>query len=205
VTQKASPWTKERRFGKTGRIVPFPETAVVYLAPPSNRPDIPALELASVILSGGESSRLNESLVRDQQTAQEAEFGEHDKLDGGLLYFMGIASEGHNSAETEKAWYVELKKNQDKGVTAKELEKAKNQLITRALRMREDNDGRAIAIEQAIAYQGDAKAVNKDIDALNAVTVADIQRVMNKYINDNNRVVIFYNQAAKAEGEGNEK
>jgi zinc protease len=105
----------------------------------------------------------------------------------------------------EKAWYAVLKKIQDKGVTAKELEKAKNQLITRALRMREDNDGRAIVIERAIAYLGDAKAVNKEIDALNAVTAADIQRVMKKYMNDNNRVVIFYNQAAKAEGESNEK
>jgi zinc protease len=205
VTVKESPWNKERRFEKTGPIVPFPATAVVYLAPPSNHQDIPALKLAAVILSGGESSRLNESLVRDQQIAQQVEFDADDKVDGGILYFLGIASEGHNSAEIEKAWYAELKKIQDKGVTEKELAKAKNQLTTRALRMREDNDGRAIVIERAIAYLGDAKAVNKEIDALNAVTAADIQRVMKKYMNDNNRVVIFYNQAAKAEGEGNEK
>lgn len=206
VTEKEPQWTKERRFEKTAPIVPFPATAIVYLAPPSNSPDIPALQLAEVILSGGESSRLNETIIRTQKIAQEASFNVDVKLDGGLLYFFGIASEGHNSAEMEKAWYAELKKMQDDPVSARELEKAKNQLTTRALRIRENSDGRAIAIERAIAYQGDPNAVNKDIDELNAVTIGDIQRVMKKYFNDNNRVVIFYNQAeTKAEGETNEK
>ncbi len=205
VTEKESPWTKERRFEETAPIVPFPATGVVYLAPPSNSPDMPALELAEIILSGGESSRLNESIVRTQKIAQDASFNVDTKLDGGLLFFLGIASDGHNSPEMEKAWYAELKKMQDAPVSARELEKAKNQLITRTLRRRENSDGRAIAIENAIAYQGDPKAVNKDIDELNAVTAADIQRVMKKYFNDNNRVVIFYNQAKKAEGETNEK
>jgi len=205
VTEKESAWTKERRFEETAPIVPFPATGVVYLAPPSNSSDMPALQLAEVILSGGESSRLNESLVRTQQISQDASFNVDVKLDGGLLFFLGIASEGHNSAEMEKAWYAELKKMQDAPVSAKELEKAKNQLITRTLRRRENSDGRAIAIENAIAYQGDPKAVNKDIAELNAVTAADIQRVMKKYFNDNNRVVIFYNQAEKAEVKTNEK
>ncbi len=205
VTETESPWTKERRFEESAPIVPFPATGVVYLAPPSNSPDMAALELAEVILSGGESSRLNETIVRTLQIAQEASFNVDTKLDGGLLFFLGIASEGHNSAEMEKAWYAELKKMQDTPVSARELEKAKNQLITLTLQRRENSDGRAIAIENAIAYQGDPRAVNKDIAELNAVTAADIQRVMKKYFNDNNRVVIFYNQAKKAEGETNDK
>src|SRR5690606_23719855 len=54
VTEKESPWTKERRFEKSGPIVPSPATAVDYLAPRSDSPDLPALDLASVILSRGE-------------------------------------------------------------------------------------------------------------------------------------------------------
>lgn len=195
VTIKEDEWTKERRYNETAPIVPFPATAITYLAPDSKSADIPALRLAETILSGGESSRLYNELVRNQQIAQEASFDADIRLDKGLLYFLGIASEGHTSEELEKSWLAELKKIQDSGVTAQELEKAKNQLITQTLRDRENNDGKAIAIERAVAYQGDPTAVNSDIQKLQAVTTADIQRVMKKYFADNNRVVIYYSQA----------
>ena len=65
-------------------------------------------------------------------------------------------------------------------------------MIADAVRGRENNDGKAIAIERAIAYQHDPKAVNSTVQALQAVTAADVQRVMKKYFNDNNRVVIYY-------------
>ena len=195
VTIKETDWTKERRYNKTAPIVPFPATAITYLAPESKSADIPALRLAETILSGGESSRLYNELVRNQQIAQEASFNLDYKLERGLLYFLGIASEGHTSEEMEKSWLAELKKIQDSGVTAQELEKAKNQLITQTLRDRENNDGKAIAIERAVAYLGDPTAVNSDIQKLQAVTAADIQRVMKKYFTDKNRVVIYYSQA----------
>jgi zinc protease len=195
VTVTEPEWTQERRYMQTAPIVPFPATAITYLAPPSKSADVPALRLAETILSGGESSRLYQELVRNQQIAQEASFNADIRVDKGLLYFLGIASEGHTSEELEKAFLAELKKMQDAPVSAKELEKAKNQLITRTLRSRETNDGKAIAIERAIAYQGDPTAVNSDIQKLQAVTAADIQRVMQKYFTDKNRVVIYYNQA----------
>lgn len=201
VNVKEDEWTKERRFNETAPIVPFPATVITYLAPESKNADVPALRLAESILSGGESSRLYNELVRNQQIAQEASFNADIKVDRGLLYFFGIASEGHTSEELEKSLLAELKKIQDSGVTAQELEKAKNQLITQALRARENNDGKAIAIERAVAYLGDPTAVNSDIQKLQAVTIADIQRVMKKYFTDNNRAVIYYSQA---KGEANE-
>lgn len=197
VTVSEPAWTAERRYEETAPIVPFPATAINYLAPKSNSADMPVLRLAETILSGGESSRLYQEMVRNQQIAQEASFNIDLKVDGGLLSFVGIASEAHTSAELEKAFLTELKKIQENPVDVKELEKAKNQLITQTLRRRENNDGRAIAIERAVAYQGDPTAVNSDIQKLNAVTVADVQRVMKKYFTDKNRVVIYYNQAKK--------
>ncbi len=194
VTVTEPEWIMERRYTKTAPIVPFPAAAIVYQAPTSKSADIPALRLANTILSGGESSRLYQELIRNSQIAQEASFNLDNRVDKGLLYFMGIASEGHTSAELEKAFLSELKKIQESLVSAKELEKAKNQLITQTLRSRENNDGKAVAIERAVAYQGDPTAVNSEIQKLQAVTPADIQRVMNKYFTDKNRVVIYYEQ-----------
>jgi predicted Zn-dependent peptidase len=39
---------------------------------------------------------------------------------------------------------------------------------------------------------GDASRVNSDISKVQAVTASDVQRVMKKYFNDTNRVVITY-------------
>jgi len=194
-------WTTERRFNETAPRVPFPATAIVYRAPKTTSPDIPALRLASAILSGGESSRMYQSLVRTQQIAQQADLDLELNTEGGRMSLIGIGSDKGTSENLEKALLAELKKIQDSGVTAKELEKAKNQLISRAIRARETNDGKAIAIERAVAYVGDPKAVNNEVAQLQAVTSADIQRVMKQYFRDNNRVVIYYNQAKPAEGE----
>ncbi len=184
--------TEEKRFKETAPNVPFPAVAITYLAPDSKDKDVPALKIAETILSGGESSRLYQELVYKQQIAQEAAFNADIRADRGLLYFYAIASEGKTPEELEKALLAELLKAQSTPVTAKELAKAKNQLITKTLQEREQNDGKALAIERAIAYQGDPNAVNTDIAKLQAVTVADVQRVMKKYFTDKNRVVIYY-------------
>ena len=195
VTEVEPDWTTERRFKETGPRVPFPATAIVYRAPRTNNPDIPALRLASAILSGGESSRMYISMVREQQIAQQADLDFELNTEGGRMSLIGIGSEKGTSENLEKAMLAELKKIQDNGVTAKELEKAKNQLIARAVRSLETNDGKAIAIERAVAYLGDPMAVNNEVAKLQAVTASDIQRVMKTYFKDNNRVVIYYNQA----------
>lgn len=194
VTETEPERTEEKRYNDTAPNVPFPAVAITYLAPASKSDDIPALRIAEKILSGGESARLYQSLIYKQQIAQEASFTPDIRVDKGLLYFLAIASEGKGPEELEKALLAELAKIQAKPVTAGELAKAKNLLITETLQQREDNDGKAIAIERAVAYDGDPKAVNTDIQKLQAVTAADVQRVMKKYFTATNRVVIYYTQ-----------
>ena len=189
--------TAERRNMATAPNVPFPAVAITYLAPPSKSADVPALKIAETILSNGESSRLYQELVYKQQIAQEASFSADIRVDKGLLYFYAIGSEGKTPDVLEKALLAELSKIQTSPVAANELEKAKNQLITRTLQEREQNDGKASAIERAVAYMGDPNSVNTDIQKLQAVTVADVQRVMKKYFTDTNRVVIYYQQEAQ--------
>ena len=184
----------EMRHMTTAPNVPFPAVAITYLAPNSKSTDIPALKIAESILANGESSRLYQSLVYKQQIAQEAGFWNDIRVDKGLLVFYSTASEGKTPDMLEKALLAELANIQKSPVTENELAKAKNQLITKTLQDRETNDGKALAIERAVAYMSDPNAVNTDIQKLQAVTAADVQRVMQKYFTDKNRVVIYYQQ-----------
>jgi zinc protease len=72
------------------------------------------------------------------------------------------------------------------------LEKAKNQLVTGQLRERETNNGKAQALGEAAVLLGDPNRINTDIERLQSVTAADVQRVMRQYFTDTNRVVIYY-------------
>jgi zinc protease len=116
-------------------------------------------------------------------------------------------SSDHDVAVGEKALRAEIKKLADRPVAAAELEKAKNLLITDSLRERETNNGKAFAIGQAIVLQKDAAQVNKGLAQLQAVTAADIQRVVRKYLVDAKALVVTYTSEPQkpeepAKGEG---
>ncbi|HEX8567011.1 MAG TPA: pitrilysin family protein [Pyrinomonadaceae bacterium] len=192
--------TEEKRFTVNAPNVPLPAIAITYLAPKANDADLPALEIAENILSGGESSRLYQELIYKQQIAQEAAFYVDDRADKGLMVFYAIAASGKKIADVEKSLLAELKKIQTAAPTAAEIEKAKNQIITNTFAERETNEGKAVALGRAELILGNAAEANNAIEKLRRVTAADVQRVMQKYFTDTNRVVINYqNEPAKGD------
>ena len=103
-----------------------------------------------------------------------------------------VLASGKKPEEGERALLAEIKKMQDAPVVAAELDKAKNQLVTNELRQRETSNGKALALGSAAVLLGDPNRVNTDLAKLQAVTAADVQRVMKKYFTDANRLVIYY-------------
>jgi zinc protease len=192
VTEVEPARTAEKRQTVKAPNVPLPAVAITYLAPDSKSKDIAALKIAQAILSGGESSRLYQELIYKQQIAQEASFGIDERVDKGLLTFTAVMASGKTPETGEKSLLAELKKIQDAPVSAKELEKAKNSIVANTLRGLETNRGKAFALGNGVIYHNDPNYVNMEIKELQAVTAADVQRVMKQYFNGNNRVVIYY-------------
>jgi zinc protease len=143
-------------------------------------------------MSQGRSSRLYQSLIYQQQVAQSANANADLKEDAGLFELTAIVAAGKKPEEAEAALRAEVKKLQDNPVSAAELEKAKNQVITSQLRQRETNLGKSQTLGGAAVLRGDPNRVNTDLDQLQAVTAADVQRVAKKYFTDANRYVFYY-------------
>jgi zinc protease len=195
--------TQEKRIVEYRPNVPFPALALVYLAPPANDADVPALKVAEAIMSDGESSRLYQSLVYEQQVAQEAFLTLDIREHQGLLALGAIlAGEKGRSEDVERALLDQLDRMQDQLVSKAELDKAKNKLITSELQERETNDGKAFALAYAAVLLDKPDEVNKEIERLQAVTAEDVQRVMKKYFKTNNRVVIYYLPESMRENKG---
>jgi zinc protease len=192
VQTKEADRTGEKRFTEYGANVPLPGVGITYLIPPEKSADAPALTMADIILSQGRSSRLYQALVYQQQVAQSANANADLKEDAGLFQLTAIVANGKKPEDAESALRAEVKKLQDAPVSAAELEKAKNQIITSQLRQRETNNGKANALGQAAVLLGDPNRVNTELEELQAVTAADVQRVAKKYFTDQNRYVFIY-------------
>jgi zinc protease len=197
VQVKESARTTEMRFTERSQNVPLPAIGLTYLTPRQADPDSDALRVADAILSAGESSRLYHSLVYQQQLAAQTDANSDVREDVSLFVITAILSEGKKPEEAERSLLAEIKKMQDAPVSAAELEKAKNQIVTDQLRQRETSNGKALALGEAAVLYGDPNRANSDLSRLQAVTAADIQRVMKKYFTDNNRMVMYYLPEAK--------
>ena len=182
----------EKRFMEYAPNVPLKGVAFTYLTPSNKSEDAAALRMAATILSQGRSSRLYQSLVYQQQLAVSANAGTDLREDAGMFTFTAFAANGKKPEDLEAALRVEIKKFQDAPVSAAELEKAKNQIVTGQLRQRETSLGKSQALGRAAVLLGDPNRINTELDRLQAVTAEDIQRVAQKYLTDNNRYVIYY-------------
>jgi zinc protease len=192
VQTKEAERTGEKRFTEYGANVPLPGVGLTYLVPSEKSDDAPAFIMLDVILSQGRSSRLYQSLIYQQQVAQSANANADLKEDAGLFELTAIVAAGKKPEDAETALRAEIKKLQDAPVPDAELEKAKNQIITSQLRQRETNLGKSQTLGGAAVLRGDPNRVNTDLDRLQAVTAADVQRVAKKYLTDQNRYVFFY-------------
>jgi zinc protease len=192
VTMIEPPRKAPKHFEEHGSNVPLPAVAITWLLPPPSSPDSEVVKLLKAILGDGDSSRFHQSLVYRQQLAQDVIVRLQPREGAGLFVVTSTAASGKTAAAVETALRAEVRNVVDSGVTAAELEKAKNLVMTDALRRRaETNLGKASAIREAVIDHDDASYANKTLERLQAVTAADVQRVAKKVLGAN-PVVITY-------------
>jgi zinc protease len=187
----------DRRVALQGPNVPLPAVAVLWQGPKAAHPDAAALQVASALLSAGESSRLNEALVYRAQAAQAAAFAAELYADAGMLAAYAIAASGQPLAKIEAALLAEIQRLANGPISAAELDKVRTQLLTSALVTRQTPQGKAGAIGKAVLLRGDAKDVNEELARLSAVSATDVQRVLKQMLKGK-RVTVQYTQAAGA-------
>ena len=170
---------------------PLPLVMITCHIPRAGDSDNYALEVASNILSQGESSRIYRDLVYEKQMAVAAG-GETLVLeDPGVFFFYTILQGGHTAEEGEKALLDEVQRLQSEPVSAEELAKAKNQIVSSLVFGRETVQQKADAIGYAAVVLGDVSLVNQQLPLYQKVTAEDVQRVARKYFRPENRNVIY--------------
>jgi len=184
--------TEARHYTVYEANTPLPAVLISYPVPPAADADSAAMEVLDGILSTGESSRLHQALVyRDQIAAQASSYVDSKQGRGNLAVYAILAS-GQTAETGEAALRREIARFRDEPVSAAELQEAKNELLTNALRSRETADGQASAIAEAVVIEGDAAAADRRLAEIAAVTPADIQRVARTWLRDERSAALRY-------------
>ena len=149
--------------------------------------DMPALELLSTILAQGESSRLNQRLVEKEQAAVDAGAFAEAGFDPGLLWVYAMLPPGGDTAKVETLLDDELAKIARDGVTAAELDKARNLKLSAFWRGMATINGKARALGTYEVFNGDYRKAFDAPNAYAAVTAADVQALAKKILRVQNR------------------
>ena len=177
----------------------LPAILTAYRAVPPSHADYPALELLSTIIGGGESSRLNRTLVRDAKVAVAAQslFNPFGPMRGaGIFGALVIANQGVD-VDTLRVRFAREMTTVAQGISAEELAKAKNSWRSSTIFGRQTAIATSEAVHYAAMYLGSPEAINSDAARYEAVTLADLRRVATTYLRPDNSLTLVIVPEAK--------
>ena len=148
-------------------------------------------EMITEILGGGGSSRLYQSLVKEQQLFSNIDCYHFGSTDKGLLAIEGKLVKGRTMEEAEKAIDAELEKIKNTLVSEIELQKVKNKTES----MIAFEDMTIMSRANSLAYYellGNANLMNEELDKYQAITAAEIQEYSQQIFDVNNSNTLRY-------------
>jgi predicted Zn-dependent peptidase len=175
-----------------------PEVDLSWQSVAFGHKDAPALNILGQILST-RTGRLYKGLVLGKQLATEVQAGPGTRRWAGTFEISAEVKEGHTPEEVEQGIYDELEKLKAEDVPEHELQKVKNNFAAYEYRRLASN----MSILMQLIHNdglGDWRQINLAGAKHQAVTAADLRRVVNKYFTRERRSVATYTRKPNASG-----
>ncbi len=171
-----APQTEPRDF--TLELVSEPWDLEGYHRPGQRDPDHVVYALIDSILTGGRTARLYKALVEPQIAL---DVGSANGFPGdkqaSVLLLYGLTAPGHTVDEIAVGLQAELERLKNEPVDATTLDRVKTQSRAGLLGVLDSNDGMANLLTEYEAKTGSWRNVFVELQAIEAVSAADVQRV----------------------------
>ena len=184
------------RFRTLELPIQVPGVIAGFAVPGATSPDKYALGVASLVLSGGESARLYQRLVRERQLAVVAAGGPMVYADAGAFLAVSFYLPPHTAEAQADALLAEVERLADEPPTPDELERARNQLAASVAFQFDSLDGVANLIGSAVVLEGGIEAFTEGIQPLLNVTAEQVQDIARRYFVRDNATVVAVVPAA---------
>ncbi len=195
---KEPPQTAERRV-TLQTPWPLPAVVVAYHITYDGNPDSYPLHIVGKVLSDGQSSRIQQKLVYEQQLAVAAFGGPNLIEDPNLFYAVAIVQPGRTPEQAINGLIGEFDLLKTQPISERELQRAKNQFARDYILGRESDQEKARVLSHAVVIHHDIKTADGEFDIFQGLTPADVQRVARTYFTTNNRTVLTLLPSARSE------
>jgi zinc protease len=181
--------------GERRAAIRHPAHAAAMLAgsrgPAAAEPDSAVLDLLQTCLASGEGSRLRRRLVTELEVAVSVGVGWTWRADPGVFLLSMELAPGGSPRKAEMALWVEIERIATRGVSDREMARARALLRSGVLHELSTRNGIAHAMGQAEALLGDWREAGRALERYAAVTAADVRRAAREWLDPVKRNVVW--------------
>jgi predicted Zn-dependent peptidase len=173
--------------------IQIPAIMAAYRTPGETSKESLALELASSVLSQGASSRMYKKMVDNKKNSLQVGCFNYALEDYGA-YIAYALPNGETSLNTLlKDMDDEILNLQNNLISEEEFTKIRNQYENEFIGKNDKMLGVAENLADSYTFHNkNTNYVNEELDEIRKITREDIQNVVRKYLNKNQRVVVYY-------------
>lgn len=161
---------------------PLPRVSLIYRSVPGLSADETALDFLEVVLGDGQSSRLNQDLVKKKRLAVEVDVSSWGLEHAGLFSVSATLPPEGNAATAAVELKGHIDRVRDELITENEWTKARNQLLRRAVTRSMTVASKAGLLGRYASVYDQLARINEQFDEIRQVTREDVQRVARKYL-----------------------
>lgn len=189
---KDDPITKEIIDTTYDPNIQIPAIMTGYRTPGMTDKESIALQLASDVLSTGSSSRMYKKMVDDKKNSLQVGCFNYTLEDYGAYLTYALPSGPVPLDTLLKDMDDEIVKLQKEPITETEFTKIRNQYENSYIGANAKMLGVAENLADGYTFHKNTNYINQQLDIVRTITRNDIQNVAKKYLNKNQRIVIYY-------------
>ncbi|HUH34995.1 MAG TPA: pitrilysin family protein [Moheibacter sp.] len=191
------PITQEIRASWEDPNVQIPMLITAYRTPSMKTKDARVLDMISMILSDGKSSRLYKKLVDTEKKALEVSSFNYSQEDYGTYFIFGLPIGETTLEDLGKSFSEEIKKLQTDLISEREYQTLINKLENEYVNSNANLEGVAHSLAEYYLLYKDVHLINNEMDIYRSISREDIRNAAKKYLNDNQRLFLEYGPEKK--------
>jgi predicted Zn-dependent peptidase len=193
VNVQEEPITKEIIDTTYDSNIQIPAIVTAYRTPGMTSKESIALELASSVLSGGQSSRMYTKMVDTKKNALQVGSFNYALEDYGAYITYALPNGAFALDSLQADMDEEIKKLQTELISDVDFTKIRNQYENDYI----GKNAKMLGVAENLAngytfHNKNTNQINTELEEVRKVTRADIQNVTKKYLNKNQRAVVYY-------------
>lgn len=187
-----TPITKEIIDTAYDNNIQIPAVIAAYRIPGMTSRESKMLDMASAVLSQGSSSRMFKKMVDDKKNSLQVGSFSYALEDYGAYFTYALPNNDTPLDTLVKDMDDEIVKLQTELISEKEFTKLQNQFENEYV----DKNNRMLGVAENLAdgytFFKNTNEINTELEELRKITRQDIMNVAKKYMNKNQRVLLYY-------------